>query len=119
MNSPLKDFFKQERNRVFTPSPFFSQRVMALVRDRSAKQELDYGLWDIVADLTRPVFAVSMVVFLVFVAVQTFVPVIPDRGMLEAYLEPDQTPGESVLYSGAEPPNREELFVEMMGLGEQ
>jgi hypothetical protein len=120
MDSPLKDFFRHERDRVITPGPFFSKRVMELVRELHARPEIDYGLWDVVADLTRPVFAVALVVILGFLAVEVFIPVVPERGMLETWLEVDQTPGgESLLYSGTELPDREELFVEMMGLGEQ
>ena len=41
----LKDFFDAERKRVFEPDAFFTQRVMARVDERRAKES---GIWDIV-----------------------------------------------------------------------
>jgi hypothetical protein len=119
MDSPLKDFFRHERDKVIAPGPFFAKRVVARWKELAPGQEIDYGFWDLSARVSRPIFALAIIVFLGFFAVETLAPVMPDRGMVEAYLEPDQTPSESLLYSGMEPPNREELFVEMMGLEEQ
>jgi hypothetical protein len=119
MNSPLKEFFNREKDRFLTPGPYFTKRVMERVRDRDAAGGFQYGIWDMIADVTRPVFAAALVVILGLIALEAFIPAIPERGMVEALLEADQGPGERLLYSDAEFPNNEELFVEMMGLGEQ
>jgi hypothetical protein len=119
MDSPLKNFFKHERDRVVVPGPFFSKQVIARLIAINAARESEYGFWELVAGVSRPVFALSLILFLGFVAVDVLIPEMPQRGMVEAYLEADQSPSESLLYSGAEPPNPEELFVEMMGMGEQ
>jgi hypothetical protein len=117
MDSPLKDFFKHEREHVISPGPFFSKRVLA--RLNVLPGESEYGFWDLAAGVSRPVFALALIMFLGFVAVDLLMPQMPDRGFVEAYLDADQSPSESLLYSDAEPPNHEELFVEMMGMGEQ
>jgi hypothetical protein len=119
MNSLLKEFFRHERDRVFTPSPFFTHRVLESVRTLNARPDSDYGIWDLVAGLTRQVFALGLFLVAGFLAVEVFIPEVPEGGMVEAFLELEQTPGEILLYSGTDFPNREELFVEMMGLGEQ
>ena len=119
MDSPLKSFFRQERDRFFAPGPFFSKRVLQRLKNvSSVGSEADYAIWDLAAGLVRPIFALALIVFLGILAVDFFIPRMPERGMVEAFLDVDQDPGESLLYSDAELPNREELFVEMMGLGE-
>jgi hypothetical protein len=48
-----------------------------------------------------------------------FVPQVPQRGFVEAYLDAEQVPGENLLYSEAELPDGQQLFLEMMGMGEE
>ena len=116
MNSPLKDFFEHERDQVFTPGPYFSKRVVARL---SEKPEREFGIWDVGPTSVRPVFALALTLILGFLAFDVFVPRQPERGMVEASLDADQGPVESVLYSETEAPDSQELFVEIMGLGEQ
>ena len=116
MNSPLKDFFKHERDRVFTPGPHFAKHVVARSNEGP---EREFGIWDVGPMSVRPVFAVALTLILGFLAFDAFVPRLPERGLVEAYLDADQGPVESVLYSETEAPDSQELFVEIMGLGEQ
>jgi hypothetical protein len=46
-------------------------------------------------------------------AIELFVPDVPDRGPIDAFLAPDQTDGEHMLYSGAEPssPELEKMLI--------
>ena len=101
MNSKMDDFFKSERARVFEPGPYFTQRVMAGIAERKLSLR-ENGIWDGVMAGARPVFALAMVVLLAFMAIQLFVPDVPDRGPIDAFLSPDQTDGEHMLFSGTE-----------------
>ena len=101
MNSRMDDFFKSERTRVFEPGPYFTQRVMAGIASRKLSVR-ENGIWDGVMAGARPVFALAMVVLLAFMAIQLFVPDVPDRGPIDAFLSPDQTDGEHMLFSGTE-----------------
>lgn len=109
MNSKLDEFFKSERTRVFEPGPYFSQRVMARL-----KETRENGIWDGVMAGARPVFALALVLLLAFVAIQLFVPVIPTRGPIDAFMSPDQTESEhSLLFTGADPssPELEKMII--------
>jgi hypothetical protein len=112
MNSKMDDFFKNERARVFEPGPYFTQRVMAGIAGRKASLR-ENGIWDGVMAGARPIFALALVVLLAFLAIQLFVPDIPDRGPIDAFLSPDQTDGEHMLYSGSEPssPELEKMLI--------
>lgn len=108
MNSKMDEFFKSERTRVFEPGPYFTQRVMARL-----KEARETGIWDGVLAGARPVFALALVLLLAFAAIQLFVPVIPIRGPIDASLSPDQTEVEHSLYTGAEPssPELEKMII--------
>ena len=113
MNSKLDEFFKSERTRVFEPNPYFPQRVMArlAVLKKDAREN---GIWDGVMAGARPVFALALVLLLAFVAIQLFVPVIPTRGPIDAFMSPDQTESEhSLLFTGADPssPELEKMII--------
>jgi hypothetical protein len=112
----LKDFLDQERNRVFEPGPYFTQRVMARLSD-SASQET--GIWDAISSSTRPVLAIALALILCFVAVETFIPQMPQRGMIESFLEPEQTPAESFLYTGTEVPSRQDVLEQLIAPEDQ
>ena len=90
----LKKFFEAEKKRVFAPDAFFTQRVMARLDSRST---VESGIWEIVPNSTRPVLAFALMLILCFVLVEVFVPQEPERGMVEAFLEPEQSPAESFL----------------------
>ena len=109
MNPKLDEFFKSERARVFEPGPYFTQRVMA----RLAGMQRENGIWEGVLSGARPVFALAMVLLLAFMAIQLFLPDIPERGPIDAVLSPDQTDGEHLIFTGADPssPELEKMII--------
>lgn len=110
--SELKDFFNWERKRVFTPGLYFTQKVMARLNERQ-----EYGIWESVPTSARPVFAVALLLILCVVGVHMFFPQAPQRGMIEAFLEIEQNPAESVLFSETEVP--QEFLEQLIGLEDQ
>src|SRR5215470_8390221 len=109
MNSKLDEFFKSERARVFEPGPYFTQRVMA----RLAGLQKENGIWDGVLAGARPIFALAMVLLLAVMAIQLFLPSMPDRGPIDAVLSPDQTDGEHLIFTGVDPssPELEKMII--------
>lgn len=110
----LKDFFDAERKRVFAPDAFFAQRVMARLDER--RQAAEFGIWEVVPRSSRPVLALALMLILCFVLVEMFVPQTPQRGMIESYLEPEQNPAESFLYTEADVPSRQEVLHRLIAL---
>ena len=113
--SELKDFFDEERKRVFAPRPFFTERVIARLNERQIRES---GIWELVPNSVRSVLALALLLVLCFLALETFIPQVPQRGMIEAYLEPEQSAAETVLYSEGDVPAGQE-FLEMIALEEQ
>ena len=107
----LKDFFDAERKRVFVPDPFFVNRVMARLNEGGATE---FGIWDIVPSSTRPVLAVALILILCFAGFEAFVPQLPQRGMVEAFLELEQNPAESFLYSESDIPARQDVLEQLI-----
>jgi hypothetical protein len=103
MNS-LRDFFEAERKRVFEPNAFFTARILARLDERlsEGRKSQDLGIWDAVPNSSRPVLAEALMMILCFVIVQLAVPQMPQRGMVESFLGPEQNPAESFLYTGAD-----------------
>jgi len=103
MNS-LRDFFEAERLQVVAPGPFFTRRVMArLDAARAATGTAqDMGFWDAVPSSSRPVLALALMLILCFVVAEVAVPQLPQRGIVESLLAPDQTPAERLLYTDAD-----------------
>src|SRR5262245_54633698 len=116
MNPSLKDFFNEEKKRVFTPDPYFHSRVMARVREGQSHKS---DIWALIPGSTRPVFGLALMLLLVFVAVEIFVPQIPERGFVTALLETDRKPAETVLLSGDDIPADQELLNQLMGVEER
>jgi hypothetical protein len=56
---------------------------------------------------------------LAFVAVEMFVPQIPERGFVTAIFESEQTPAEAFLLSGDDIPADQELLNQLMGVEEK
>ena len=69
MNSILKNFFNEERKRVFEPGPYFTQRVMARLSESVP------SIWDLIPRAARPVMAISLILLFGILAVQILVPV--------------------------------------------
>ena len=114
MNS-LKDLFDEERKRVVLPGPFFTHRVMARLNTRRLQET---EIWDVVPGSTRPVFAISLMLILGFLAVELMIPRVPLRGMIEASLDAEQSPAESFLYNEGEVPGRE-VMEQLIALEDQ
>jgi hypothetical protein len=115
MNPSLKDFFNEEKKRVFTPDPYFHTRVMAKVRGIAGQTDI----WALIPGSTRPVFGLALMLLLAFVAVEMFVPQIPERGFVTAIFESEQTPAEAFLLSGDDIPADQELLNQLMGVEEK
>src|SRR5262245_60732384 len=111
----LRDFFDEERKRIFSPGPFFAARVMARLTGRNIRET---GIWEVVPTSARSVFALALLLVVCFLALEFFIPQIPDREMIEAFLEPEQTAAETILYNEDDVPAGQD-FLEMIGLEEQ
>jgi hypothetical protein len=111
----LREFFNQERKRVFTPGPYFTSGVMA----RLNGGRRDSGLWELIPSSVRPVLALALVLIISFVAVELLFPPVPQRGMIEASFEAEQRPGESLIYGEEdELPAGQELLEQLIALEE-
>ena len=107
----LKDFLDAERKRVYQPDAYFTQRVMARLNERTSRES---GVWDFIPISTRPVLALALMMIVCFVAVQTFIPQMPQRGIVESFLESEQNPAESFLYNGTEVPSRQDVMQQLI-----
>jgi hypothetical protein len=112
----LKDFFDAERQRVFEPDTYFTQRVMAHLAERTRQEA---GIWEVLPTSTRPVLAIALMLILCFVAVETFIPQLPQRGMIESFLESEQTPAESFLYNETDIPSRQDVMQQLIAPEDQ
>src|SRR5262249_54153555 len=105
--SLLKEFFNQEKKRVFAPDPYFATRVMARLKTQPVAA--DSTLWESILAASRPVMAAALTMVLLLLGVHMFLPVEPSRGMVEAYFNSEVSPGESLIYNDAEAPTHEQL----------
>ncbi len=112
----LKQFLEAERKRFFTPDALFTQRVLARLILQRAREA---GIWEVVSVSTRPVLAVALGLIFSFVVVEVIIPQVPQRGMIEAYLEPDQSPAESFLYNEGEVPSGQEFLEQLIAQEDQ
>ena len=118
--NPMKDLFDKERNRVFEPDAFFTQRVMARLNERlNVREAQDLGIWDVVPSSTRPVLAVALMLILCFAALEMFIPQVPERGMVESFLATEQSPAESFLYNDSDVPSRQDVLEQLIEPEEQ
>ena len=115
MNPSLKDFFNEEKKRVFTPDPYFHTRVMARVREGQSQTDI----WAVIPGSTRPVFGLALMLLLAFVALEVFLPKAPERGFVTALFESEQTPAEAFLLSGDDIPADQELLNQLMDAEER
>jgi len=118
MNS-YKEFFDAERKRVFQPDAFFTQRVMARMDTGLGESYFQTsGFWDFVPNSTRPVLALALMLILCFFAVEMYVPQLPQHGMVESFLAPEQSPAESFLYND-DAPSRQDVLKQLIAPEEQ
>jgi len=116
----LKDFFDSERQKFFAPDAFFTQRVMSRLSERSKEGIIEeFGIWEALRSSTRPVLAFALVLILCFIGIAFFVPQLPQSGMVESFLAPEQNPAESFLYNDTEVPSRPVLLEQLIALEEQ
>ena len=114
--SGLSEFFNAERKRVYQPDAYFTQRVMARLNERTPQAS---GVWDFIPISTRPVLALAVMLILGFAVVQTFIPQMPQRGIVESFLESEQNPAESFLYNGTDVPSRQDVMQQLIAPEEQ
>ena len=112
----LRDFFDAERKRVYQPDAYFTQRVMARLNERTSQES---GVWDFILISTRPVLALALMLIVCFVAVQTFMPQMPQRGIVESFLEAEQNPAWSFLYNGTDVPSRQDVMQQLIAPEDQ
>lgn len=112
----LKDFLDTERKRVYQPDAYFTQRVMARLNERTFQES---GVWDFIPISTRPVLALALMLIVCFVAVQTFIPQMPQRGIVESFLESEQNAVESFLYNGTDVPSRQDVMQQLIAPEDQ
>jgi hypothetical protein len=114
----MKDFFDAERQRVFQPDAYFTQRVLARL-DVNRVEMTEFGIWDAVPSSTRPVLAFALMLLLGFIAVEVLTPQMPQRGMVESFLAPEQNPAESFLYNDTDVPSRPVVMQQLIAPEEQ
>jgi hypothetical protein len=112
----LRRFFESEKKRIFEPDPYFTDRVMARLKGASAWQ---YGIWDITPSSMRPVMAVALALILCFVAVELLIPQMPQMGVVESFLEAEQSPADSFVFNDTGVPAREVVLQQMIAPEEQ
>jgi hypothetical protein len=119
MNDHLKYLFDSERKRVFAPDSFFTKRVMARLTDGKERSFRDFGIWEALTNSTIPVLGMALLFILSFIAVELFIPQLPQRGMVESFLAPEQNPTESFLYNDTDVPSRPVVLEQLIALEEQ
>src|SRR3989442_15615082 len=112
----LRDFFESEKRRIFEPDSLFTQRVVARLKEGSA---WEYGIWEITPRSARPVLALALALIVCFLAVELLIPQMPQRGVVESFLELEQTPAESFLYCDTDVPAREVVLQQLIAPEEQ
>jgi hypothetical protein len=76
------------------------------------------GIWEAVPNSTRPIFGIALILLVCFLVIQIFVPPEPERGLVEVYLDPEESTTGSFLYSEAEVPTGQEFLQELIGSGD-
>jgi hypothetical protein len=77
------------------------------------------GLWDITPGSARPVLVVALLLILCFAGFEWLVPQLPQRGIIEAFLETEQNSAESFLYSEGDVPGRQEVLEQLVAWEEE
>jgi hypothetical protein len=112
MNS-LKNFFNEERKRVFEPGPYFTQRVMARVSQTVPT------MWDFIPRATRPIMALSLVLLFAVLSVQIVMPAAEPAGAtgpIIAYVGQDLTQDELELFMDSSSLSNEVDDLNLLGL---
>jgi len=107
----LKGFFESERSRVFVPDAFFTKRVMARFHGAHSWKS---GIWEMMPSSTRPVLALALALILCFLAIELFIPQMPQRGVVESVFESEQSPDESLIYNDSDVPARQVVLQQLI-----
>jgi hypothetical protein len=102
----LQEFFYQEREKVFLPDAFFVQRVMTRLNEKAE----EVGIWEMVPASSGRVLVLAALLLVCFAAFDEFIPVTPQRGIVDMALETEQGPVETRVLSGTEDAGHE--FIE-------
>ena len=108
----LKNFFESEKSRVFAPDALFTKRVMA--RLRGAQRKL--GFWEMMPNSTRPVLALALVLILCFLAIEIFVPQMPQQGVVESVFEAEESADENLIYNDTDVPDRQVVLQHLIAV---
>jgi len=112
----LRNFFESEKKRIFEPDASFTDRVMARLNEAPA---WEYGIWEITPSSMRPVMAMALVLILCFVAAEFWIPQMPQYGVVESFLEPEQTVADSFVFNDTGVPAREVVLQQIIAPEEQ
>jgi hypothetical protein len=112
----LRNFFESEKSRVYAPDAFFTKRVMARFHGVPSWKS---GIWEMMPSSTRPVLALALALILCFIAIELFIPQMPQRGVVESVLESEQSPVESLLYNDTDVPARQVVLQLIAGEDEK
>jgi hypothetical protein len=107
----LRDFFESEKSKVCVPDAFFTKRVMARLHSAHSWKS---AVWDIMPSSTRPVLTLALVLILCFVAIELFIPQMPERGVVESVFESEESPVESLLYNETDVPARQVVLQQLI-----
>src|SRR5690242_8622454 len=107
----LKDFFESEKSRVIQPDAFFSKRVVARLYALHPKS----GISELLMKSARPVFALAIFMILCFLAIDLFIPQMPQQGVVESVFESEQSPDESLIYNDSDIPARQVVLQQLIG----
>ena len=108
----LKNFFESEKSRVFAPDALFTKRVMA--RLHGAQRKL--GFWDMMPNSIRPVLALALVLLLCFLAIEIFVPQMPQQGVVESVFEAEESADENLIYNDTDVPARQVVLQQLIAV---
>ena len=114
MNEILpEEFLLQARRRVFKPDAAFVRRVVEQIKPVARPVGL---IWDYVPAFARPIVALMTVFLLALISFHMVFPApLPagDVGIVDEYLGADAVPADEWLYRYAEPPEGEDLLIEI------
>ncbi len=112
----LRRFFESEKKKFFEPDAYFTDRVMARLNEAPA---WEYGIWEITPRSMRPVEGMALALIVCFVFVELLIPQMPQYGVVELFLEPEQSAADSFVFNDTGVPAREVVLQQMIAPEEQ
>ena len=92
------------------PDAFFTKRVMARLYGIHRK----LGFWETMPGSTRPVLALALALILCFLAIELFIPQMPQRGVVESVFEVEQSSDESLIYNDTDVPAASQVVLQQL-----